>query len=100
MPLSDSSEMYMRAVRPKPSPAVLWQNFAKTEDLQPSCSEHRITGNHSSEAGVFSWSQAICWVQVKVHPIQSVSALLAALASLCLAQGNPRPENATAVVLK
>jgi len=39
-------------------------------------------------------------VQVKVHPIQSVSALLAALASLCLAQGNPSPENATAVVLK
>jgi hypothetical protein len=37
---------------------------------------------------------------VKVRPIQTVSALLVALASLCPAQGNPRPENATAVVLK
>jgi hypothetical protein len=39
-------------------------------------------------------------VQVKVHPIQTLSALLVALTSLCLAQRNPSPENATAAVLK
>jgi hypothetical protein len=47
-----------------------------------------------------SCSQAIRWDQVKVRPIQTVSALLVVLASLCPAQGNPGPENATSVVLK
>src|SRR6266496_4010649 len=37
---------------------------------------------------------------MKVRPIQTVSALLVALASLSPAQGNLRPENATAAVLK
>jgi len=37
---------------------------------------------------------------MKVHPIQTLSALLVALASLCLAQGNPSPGNATAAVLQ
>jgi hypothetical protein len=38
--------------------------------------------------------------QVKVHPIQTFSALLLALTSLCLAHGNPNPKKATAAVLE
>ena len=37
---------------------------------------------------------------VKVHPAQALSALLFALASLCFAQANPSPKNATAAVLQ
>jgi len=36
---------------------------------------------------------------MKIHPLQTLSALLVAVASFCLAQGNPSPENATAAVL-
>jgi len=37
---------------------------------------------------------------MKVHPIQTLSALLFALASLCPAQADPSPKNASAVVLQ
>src|SRR5580704_7128616 len=37
---------------------------------------------------------------MKVHPVQTLSALLFALASLCPAQADPRPQNAAAVVLQ
>ncbi len=37
---------------------------------------------------------------MKVHPIQTLSAFLFALASLCPAQANPSPKNASAVVLQ
>ncbi|MFZ0138394.1 MAG: hypothetical protein WAK89_15110 [Candidatus Sulfotelmatobacter sp.] len=37
---------------------------------------------------------------MKVHPAQTLSALLFALASLCPAQADPRPKNAAAVVLQ
>src|SRR6266496_4330522 len=37
---------------------------------------------------------------MKVHPTQTLSALLFALASLCLAQADPAPQNASAVVLR
>src|SRR5215469_13172867 len=36
---------------------------------------------------------------MKEHPIQTLSALLFALSSLCAAQADPQPKNATAVVL-
>ena len=36
---------------------------------------------------------------MKVHPVQTVSALLFVLASLCFAQVDPNPKNASAVVL-
>src|SRR5437764_12613028 len=37
---------------------------------------------------------------MRVHPTQTLSALLLALASLCLAQADPAPRNASAVVLQ
>src|SRR5216683_5622980 len=37
---------------------------------------------------------------MNVHPIQTLSAFLFALASLCPAQANPSPKNASAVVLQ
>jgi hypothetical protein len=37
---------------------------------------------------------------MKVHSIQTLSALLFALASLCRAQADPSPKNASAVVLQ
>src|SRR5438128_8898840 len=37
---------------------------------------------------------------MRVHPTQTLSALLLALASLCLAQADPAPRNASAVVLR
>src|SRR2546428_13292423 len=37
---------------------------------------------------------------MKVHPIQALSALLFVLASLCPAEANPSPKNASAVVLQ
>ena|SRR2546425_7230502 len=37
---------------------------------------------------------------MKVHPIQALSALLFVLASLCSAQVDPSPKNASAVVLQ
>ena len=37
---------------------------------------------------------------MKVHPVQTVSALLSVLASLCLTQADPSPKNASAVVLQ
>jgi hypothetical protein len=37
---------------------------------------------------------------MKVHPVQTLSALLLAMASLCPAQADPSPKNASAVVLQ
>ena len=37
---------------------------------------------------------------MKVHPVQILSALLLGLATLCPAQADPTPKNATAVVLR
>src|SRR5215813_5435812 len=37
---------------------------------------------------------------MKLHPVPTLSALLFALASLCAAQADPRPKNASAVVLQ
>ena len=67
------------------------------------CNEHRTAGNLRHAAGVFSCEPQkapFSGVRVKVHPIQTLSPLLFALASVCLAQGNLSSKDASAAVLQ